>query len=69
MVVPILTYVHTCLERGLYPLCLLPGLFPQLGLILSMRESPFGPVVRVLILATATVEEHDPFLLDPVDPS
>lgn len=68
MVVPLFTYTQTCLERGVFPLCLLPGVFPQLGLVLSMRESAYGPVVRVLCLDTGTVEEHDPLLLDPVDP-
>jgi hypothetical protein len=65
---PVLPYVEACLNRELYPLCLLPGLFPRLGLILGMRETAYGLAVPVLCLQTGQVEEHDPYLLDPVDP-
>lgn len=64
-----LTYVQDCLDRDLYPLCLLPGLFPHLGLILGLRETAYGLAAPVLCLATGRVEEHDPLLLDPCDPS
>jgi hypothetical protein len=64
----VLAYLETCLSRELYPLCLMPGEFPRLGLVLGMRETAFGLVAPVLCLATGKVEEHDPLLLEPVDP-
>ncbi|HEY8347647.1 MAG TPA: hypothetical protein VIL07_10295 [Symbiobacteriaceae bacterium] len=63
-----LPYLQTCLQRQLYPLCLLPGNFARLGLVLGLRDTVYGPVAVVLCLATGEVEEHDPFLLDPCDP-
>ncbi len=63
-----LAYVEACLARELFPLCLLPGLFPQVGLILGLRETAYGLAVPVLCLSTGAVEEHDPMLLDPYDP-
>lgn len=63
-----LTYVQACLDRELYPLCLLPGLFPRLGLILGLRETAYGLTVPVLCLTTGQVQDHDPLLLDPFSP-
>ncbi len=63
-----LTYLQSCLGRQLYPLCQLPGHFPRLGLVLGLRESTYGLVVRTLCLSTGEVEEHDPLLLDPYNP-
>lgn len=61
-------YVQACLDRRVYPLCLLPGLFPQLGLVLTMRETTKGPTAQVLCLSTGQLHEHDPSLLDPYNP-
>lgn len=63
-----LAYLQSCLGRGLYPLCQLPGPFPELGLVLGLRETAYGLVAPVLCLKTGKVEEHDPLLLDPYDP-
>lgn len=67
-VIHVLAYLQTCLERGLFPLCQLPGEFPRLGLVLGLRETAYGLAAPVLCLSTGEVEEHDPLLLDPYDP-
>jgi hypothetical protein len=64
----VLAYLEFCLNRRLYPLCLLPGTFPRLGLVLGLRETAYGLAAPVFCLNTGDVEEHDPCLLDPVNP-
>jgi hypothetical protein len=63
-----LTYLHACLGRGLSPLCQLPGLFPQLGLVLDLREDRYGPAATVLTLSSGQIAHYDLTLLDPYNP-